>query len=756
MANTSLKKASLNASSFSAAHNSGRGTNEKDKDEDEDDERHPHSQPTSFPQVPARDELINFLKSPLAPFEASKRATKSTKSRHPRFYDLHLHPDLQLRKIVVVEDLPEKLAEICKKFLSTHLVHLTYSARFPFDKHAERDQTKAARPTAIRNESTLASSYHIRFGDPLSDVTSTLVFKRPKWEGVFEYTLFPRETKDMNFAIPDGFLCVTKEFEATEKVKKALSKEQQEDIDAIIKHNFHHLALWEFKNLFAGSKETMDGFVALKGDFTWPTCDSTGTRCGDVRHTTNNVLSETGRQIGFDAKDVPILKEIFQREEEKAANILTEILQTGAPMAMDEEAEHQTASTSGKVIAAPKTLVDKKTATTAPTSRSTIGKKERKAKDSKRKQETADNIAEPQKPHIMAVQLWSEGVKYDATVLILNAGNYEIICIRRRDTQTLYISRVLSVTDVIYKEAQIGLQALAYYDARDRAYQLDTLERVANPIFPRSYYLKLNPNPYPPVHKTAASLSQNAVVNSDAIYQNLLKELRSKDKFRIMLPRSIFRKNKAYGLYTMIRHSGASMPPEPSVSNWSLELEKRITARVYSVIATNERNSFTDKLVIKLAESSFEYDQLKYEYKTHLRFQNESFGIEVFGIIQVPDSTMHGLLMTWAGFPPEELRRKRKTLVVKKNRENYLKAIEALHAHNSLHGNVKVEHFLMTDAGRVSLISYKPIRLTRTASEIDMDKGKAAEQEDEDERLAKEYAIRMEGEMKLAKNLSLA
>jgi hypothetical protein len=42
-------------------------------------------------------------------------------------------------------------------------------------------------------------------------------------------------------------------------------------------------------------------------------------------------------------------------------------------------------------------------------------------------------------------QAWGQPVRQNTTILVLHSGNYEYVCVRHRETQTLYISDILHV-----------------------------------------------------------------------------------------------------------------------------------------------------------------------------------------------------------------------------------------------------------------------------------------------------------------------
>jgi len=62
-------------------------------------------------------------------------------------------------------------------------------------------------------------------------------------------------------------------------------------------------------------------------------------------------------------------------------------------------------------------------------------------------------------------------VRQNSTVLVIHAGNYEYVCIRHRETQTLYISDILHIPflkEPGYGKVQIGIYIIALDDALQR------------------------------------------------------------------------------------------------------------------------------------------------------------------------------------------------------------------------------------------------------------------------------------------------
>lgn len=83
-------------------------------------------------------------------------------------------------------------------------------------------------------------------------------------------------------------------------------------------------------------------------------------------------------------------------------------------------------------------------------------------------------------------------VNNDATYLVISSGNLEIIAMRNRETQTMYLSPILEPpedTDIPHTKLMTSLFITAYRDAIDRAIQMNTM--TASPRKTWSPHLRL-------------------------------------------------------------------------------------------------------------------------------------------------------------------------------------------------------------------------------------------------------------------------
>ena len=69
---------------------------------------------------------------------------------------------------------------------------------------------------------------------------------------------------------------------------------------------------------------------------------------------------------------------------------------------------------------------------------------------------------------------WAQAVRVDGTVIVLNSGNYEFVCLRHRATKTLYVSDLIEppkCSDPGYGKLHVGIYIAAVQDSIDRMTQ---------------------------------------------------------------------------------------------------------------------------------------------------------------------------------------------------------------------------------------------------------------------------------------------
>jgi len=68
------------------------------------------------------------------------------------------------------------------------------------------------------------------------------------------------------------------------------------------------------------------------------------------------------------------------------------------------------------------------------------------------------------------MQAWAQSVHTRSTILVLHSGNYEIIGVRHRESQTLYLSHLIEPDkcEPAYGKIHVGVYIAAIQDALDR------------------------------------------------------------------------------------------------------------------------------------------------------------------------------------------------------------------------------------------------------------------------------------------------
>ena len=74
----------------------------------------------------------------------------------------------------------------------------------------------------------------------------------------------------------------------------------------------------------------------------------------------------------------------------------------------------------------------------------------------------------------LSCKAWAQAVKVDRTVIFLHSGNCELVCLRHRDTKTLYVSDLIeppTCKDPGYGKLHVGIYVAGIQDAIDHQKQ---------------------------------------------------------------------------------------------------------------------------------------------------------------------------------------------------------------------------------------------------------------------------------------------
>lgn len=380
-----------------------------------------------------------FLDGNPKPVENKPFTGKSTATRKPAFFDLHLHPELRLKQIVMVDDLAQKLAETCDRNLRNGVRNIDLAGDGPSVPTAHSNQSMTS---AVYNEESVNMNYFLSTGTPCSRIASTLLFGLQD----FEKSILKWNTSSeirQSHAKADGFLSavlpVANNLDTLDSLDPedrldtldSLDPADRLDIKLIGNYHLQHCAVWEMKSLFAGSKAVMEeiGNLALEKGFVWRLCGTPGA-FEDLSE--RNGTDIQGAECTASTKHMSRLR----------------VSVTGRKTGPDDEATSEYWSS----------------ATGSSSTRGTS-------------QMPLINLTDREKACFIVQQAWAEAVMNDTTFLIFHAGNFEYIGIRHRQSKTLYLSNLISTAhkhkSPTYNRMTVGLFLAAYKDTLARAKILD-------------------------------------------------------------------------------------------------------------------------------------------------------------------------------------------------------------------------------------------------------------------------------------------
>ncbi|KAG6844552.1 hypothetical protein H0H87_005972 [Tephrocybe sp. NHM501043] len=428
------------------------------------------------------DSLQEFFRFKYPTLYRGKGHTENTETRSPGVFDTHLKEEYRLRRVLKLDAITTDLQQVAQKALEDYPVSLpTISGdHFPTTDRV-LNWIKASRQDSIQSEADIERIYCRAVGMPCTTVAETLLYGKKLWSPeCLNWSFRPLNSNEKgdpvakNHAVADGFLNIFDPGAGTKR--KTLSKDQQDVFDS-----FPVLAIWEFKNLnFCSGKDGLSTFQGISsllgGCFPWATCKFEG-QCV-AQHPQ---IATTGAFMGWDAEHHPCQSYHQARDSPEYRQHLKEQI-----------FEAQKAETDGIFLAkGNRSRVEKRKAAyvtkRAVRKAALLEKGEGSSRLETVIEESTTFNTEPAKTDLnrdllkplskfvgssrdLIQQVWAEAVRHDATFICVHAGNLEIICIRDRLMQTLYVSDMINVHECKnYMQLHTGLIIAAVRDAEDRA-----------------------------------------------------------------------------------------------------------------------------------------------------------------------------------------------------------------------------------------------------------------------------------------------
>ncbi|KAJ3515652.1 hypothetical protein NLJ89_g1620 [Agrocybe chaxingu] len=665
------------------------------------------SESRGTPAMSSNEALQAFMDWKTTRLIKSTSHTPSTGTRQPKYYDMHLAPPLRLERIVVLPDLPELISGVCDKYLENFDASPIPLATFPKYKEQGDERGKIRK---ISNEKTLQARYAEESGQWCPMVASALAFNLKSWnEDIFKFTL--KASTQQAHAKADGFMHIQ---------DQQLGPEVSRKVDLIRKHNLNHPVIWEFKSLTVGDFRRMRALTRIEGQFHWQTCnilDKHKLKCGHKDHAKGNRYSVTGRLKT--SPDATCTERLLAGSKHFSAD-------EGSPNAfrggVDDDLEDSSddeAECSGSDHSDDGEWEDVETVTPRHASSSIRKSKTRSNAVQKRKQPAKHKSKKSSKrrdAYAAIQQGWTQAVINDATIIVFNAGKYEIHGIRHRTRKTLYLSSVIEVeteTNPAHGKLHTALYLAGYEDALDRACQLEEISRASVNDQPLLFKLAVTDTGLPNVEGIQDHWSEMQ------IREIMVKQLCSSSDVHINLPSDLSPiGSPEYRPLKAITDAKASVSKGEGLV---FEVAKCLQGKVWAVsltqsIATQEDMTavpvhYSTPFVMKFAQSDQELDTLKQEYDIYRTLASEPVApyiCQAHGLFDWSHegSMLWGLLLDCGGDTLKTLTKKeRTTQAFKENMAQFEKALTALHASGYQHNNLNHDHILMNESGHVFFVS---------------------------------------------------
>ena len=452
------------------------------------------------------------------------RRNQSRNTRVAAFYDKHLADHLILKHVRRLDSLVGSLVGTVDKAIKEAYIKGPLPPTDGSGSLTTQGQIKARTldiRTKVLREDGVAEYYNNLTANFCLPVASTLAL-HPSYHEWRSRLTWTKEPNKAGYAIADGVLHPTPspsddEVEAVE-IYKSILEHFDPEIRIIwdeLGRRYKDLAIWEMKSLTVGDFEVMNSILesALKkGPFIWKRCKG---NCGRPDHKTIQASRDT-QPHGFDALRPPWTlpsNESHPHSSSRRSHRLSTTLEashafgasgpSGTRKSLQSDSSLSSLSSSngdeghdlvdGRGRHGTKRKHDGRgNYSRSPTKRP--GKADSGASyegpEGARRYVNGQSFLQQVSNNQPSVSLWStkmcttqawaQGVHTGSTILVLHSGNYELIGVRHRETQTLYLSHLIEPYKCkpAYGKIHVGIYIAAVYDALDRVRQEIHAERA--------------------------------------------------------------------------------------------------------------------------------------------------------------------------------------------------------------------------------------------------------------------------------------
>ncbi|EDR15291.1 uncharacterized protein LACBIDRAFT_301371 [Laccaria bicolor S238N-H82] len=628
----------------------------------------------------------------LYPQMENKGPSTSGSTRQPAFFDRHFSTKLALKRVVHLPSLVEDIAKTVDSALDAAKHTLPKISNGDF--YTTNDRRRAVREAErnVRDENEVRAFYSYTTARFCPVVASTLALHpaASSWISLIHWTT---SVSSPRHAVTDAELTFYRLDDTDDAVRREeildTMESRRRDILKGMREKQAPLITFEFESLSAGPVVTA---IPELGDFEWTHCGPPEHSCNDPQH--GKVKDQVAGIVpGPDALRPPwnIREETVQSPPTTLASPLLSQEQLGTSSAQES-----------------------------------VGVKKRKrnhASDTsekrRRKRRPKADVDNPDhhdvSAHSLVQQAWVQATKLDTSLIVLHSGNHELICVRHRKSQTLFVSNVIephNCTNPGYGKLHVGVYVTSIEDMFDRmgqqsAHAGNSGEGKGGGRGAKKWTTDgLGGGDHPIEDKLAL---ETIYVASKCRTMHMYLQY---DVYDSPVPASF------------IRSLSLPMPPNcpsslSSPRNHTHGLDECITVVLTSEIGRGAtgvalRGTLTPEnmegagaldVVVKLAFDDEERDSLKKEYNLYLHLRSEGVQRGITPIIGFFDDDADGLacalVMLYAGVPISDLGRNLTATECKAA----LSTLESIHCADVLHDDTRPYNVLIGDLG-VTIIDF--------------------------------------------------
>ncbi|KDQ19252.1 hypothetical protein BOTBODRAFT_51699 [Botryobasidium botryosum FD-172 SS1] len=690
------------------------------------------------------------------------------------FYDRHLARHLQLTKIHVLPYITKKLSERVDTTL-----HSINERQIPLDVQGlaylrrARDQRDDTQMGTIANELSLVNAYQRTTAEYICPAASMLLLHPRVTAGWAQILLWEIDSTGSLHTTPSGRLKVVPQIagvrmtellnEAPPPPERTAACDIIQNLDdtASLSHFMKHLrtiAIWEWKWLPVTSYTVAQKVLRLQrfNAFPWKICPNEVGIC-HTHMTTSSLGPDDDTLISslenISAISLHPLNDI--PESSLASTVAAKSVAAQGRMEGLVDSKQPASHESAAVFESP----------------SAAGGMKGKHGHGNGSREKYTHHDEEDQARDWVQQAWYEAVKEDATFLILHSGNHEMIAIRHRKSQTLFISDIIEPSTFSgYGKLEIGLYITALQDAFSRAKVLEenAQETGKNGGGGRGSDRDRgggdncegedgdgsahNERPSKRVRGERADGGNKTGLQEPLDYPNKAPQrgtLRGNDvddALRLVGLRDTLAVFLRYGIYDSVSPacfsrthpslcSGASTalpephPLQPSPGKMSYEPDKYVTLALVSEYDSCAIGAVHDAVlevgvgngeyqmrdaVFKLAFDEDQKARLLNEYKIYRRMAAKDVCEvpAVLGVYQEIEGGPLAMVMTHEGMSLHDRRRH----VLPAERAAFIQALGRIHAAGVLHKDVRARNLVINDAGKVAIIDFDQATLRPSAA----------------------------------------